>query len=75
MRMIHLAVVEDEAAWLDMLWQSCRRYAKANDLEIRITHFPDAYSILEAYDGSFTAVLMDIGLPGMDGMACARLLR
>ena len=73
--MIRLAVVEDDDRQAARLQDYAARYAGQKQEEIGTVRFGNGLSFLEAYDGSFDAVFLDIAMPVMDGMECAVKLR
>lgn len=73
--MLRLAIVEDEDRQADALADLIARYSVSSGTEISTERFKNGLSFLEAYRGGFDAVLLDIAMPVMDGMECARLLR
>lgn len=73
--MISIAVVEDEAPYANTIVSYCSRYAKAGNLEITARWFENPVDFLEKYRGEFDIVFMDVLMPMMDGMTCAKRLR
>ena len=74
MCMINIAVVEDEEQYASQIKQYIYRYAEENNAAFSVDVFPSAESFLFA-DCAFDLVMMDIQLPGMDGMSAAKQLR
>ena len=58
--MIRLAVVEDDDRQAARLQDYAARYAGQKQEEIGTVRFGNGLSFLEAYDGSFDAVFLDI---------------
>ena len=73
--MLRVAIVEDEADHAKRLMKYLESYAAQAGLEAHAEWFPDALSFLEKYRGGYEAVFLDIAMPHMDGMECARRLR
>jgi len=68
------AFVEDEDAVAKQLYGYLAQFARDNDYSVSAVHFRSGESFLNRKEG-FDAVFMDISLPGMDGLSCAKTLR
>ena len=73
--MLKIAIVEDEKAYAETLARYCSRYAQEKQREISAACFENPVDFLEKYRGEYDVVFMDILMPMMDGMTCARRLR
>ncbi len=73
--MLHVAVVEDERAASEQLAAYLTRYAQEKGAEIRTSFFQDGEGILEHYRPVYDIILMDIDLPGVNGMEAAERIR
>lgn len=73
--MYHFAAVEDDAATAETLARYVDRFAAAQGLPIRVTRFDRAEKLLSSLNTPYDLFLLDIQLPGMDGMEAARCLR
>jgi len=73
--MLRIAIVEDEQVYAETLTKYCRRYGTEKQLEISSRWFANPVDFLEKYRGEFDLVFMDVLMPLMDGMVCARQLR
>lgn len=73
--MIHLAIVEDEALYVQQLMEYLERFQRERGLEIRITRFSDGDGIVAGYKGDYDIILMDIQMRFMDGMSAAEQIR
>ena len=73
--MLRLAVVEDENRQAQVLTEYAARYGKERQIEVVCNRFQNGLLFLEAYRGHYDAILLDIAMPLMDGMECAKRLR
>lgn len=73
--MIRIAIVEDEKNYAQTLIKFCDRYAKAQQEEIFAVCYDNPMVFLQKYRADVDIVLMDILMPQMNGMDCARRLR
>ena len=73
--MIHVAIVEDESREREMI-KACLSYvAEKNQTEIQTTEFVSGAAFLGGYQPIYDIVLMDIEMPGINGMETAKALR
>ena len=73
--MLRIAVVDDEREQRTLLEDCLHRYERENSVELSIAPFGDTQEFLRQDPGGFDIVLLDIQMPGLDGMAVARQLR
>ena len=73
--MLRIAIVEDEKNDAQTLIKFCDRYAKAQQEEISTVCYDNPMVFLQKYRADVDIVLMDILMPQMNGMECARRLR
>lgn len=73
--MLKIAVVEDESSFALTLTKFCDRYGKEHGEEISAVCFDNPMTFLQKYRGEYDIVMMDIIMPQMNGMECARRLR
>lgn len=72
--MLAVAICEDELYFADRLRRSLDQYFCVRNTEIDISVFANAESLLSEERG-FDLILMDLKLPGMDGMEAVTRLR
>ncbi len=73
--MIRIAMVEDEEEYAKTIGRYCRRYSVEKHTDIDLVWHDNPVAFLEGYRGDYDVVFMDVVMPLMDGMACARSLR
>ena len=73
--MYHIAVVEDEKICSVQVQQFLAQYQEENHVRFKVTVFEAASQILEAYEPVYDMILMDIDMPGINGMDAAGQIR
>ena len=73
--MLRIAVVDDEQEQRALLESCLHRYEQENGVQLGISLFGDSQTFLRQDPGGFDIVLLDIQMPGLDGMTVARQLR
>ena len=73
--MPRIAIVEDDVSNASQLKQYIEQYGRENNVSFSIELFPNGGSIAERYRPVWDIILMDIDMPGMDGLAAAREIR
>ena len=73
---MNIALVEDDSKEAEVLLKYLRRYGEDKGIKLDTTRYRSAEEFLKAYKHSyFSIVFMDIDLPGIGGLDCARSLR
>ena len=73
--MYRTAIVEDTPEEVARLRDYLVRYGSERSIVLNVSVFPDGGAFLERVKDGFELVLMDIEMPGLDGMETARKLR
>lgn len=73
--MLRIAVVDDEQEQRAQLEDCLHRYAGETSTQLEVIPFGNAQEFLRQDPGGFDIVLLDIQMPGLDGMTVARQLR
>lgn len=73
--MLRIAVVEDDPEDQAHLQEMIRRFAKDCGEECTVTVFGGGMAFLQDYHSDYDLVLMDVEMPGMNGLETAKELR
>lgn len=68
-------IVEDEESYANALVRLCGKYQQERGVELSTTVYDNPAVFLQKYHGDADMVLLDILMPQMNGMECARRLR
>ena len=73
--MIRIAVCDDERPVRESIVKALGRYKDENNTEMEVLEFASADSLLTCYPDGVDLILLDIYMPGIDGMDAARAIR
>ena len=73
--MYHIAIVEDEKDFSEVLVDYLKQYEEEKKIQCKVTVFDNGEAILQDYQNEYDMILMDIEMPGMNGMDVAEKIR
>lgn len=73
--MRNIAIIEDNDNAANTLYEHINKFMEENQIELNLIRFTNADDFLSNYQQIYAVVLMDIQLPGIDGMSAAYKLR
>ncbi len=73
--MLHVAICDDEAAFVQHLSQLLDRYAQETGTELKISTFGDGADLTDPYDPTIDLIFLDIQMGIMDGLRTAQRIR
>lgn len=73
--MYHIAIVEDEIDFSGQLQNFLEQYQREQNMRFKISVFCDGTEILAGYEPVYDIIMMDIEMPGMNGMDAAAQIR
>lgn len=73
--MLHIAIVDDDAAQREHLRLMLERYQAEHQYEWTVSDFSDGADLLEHYVNQYTIILLDIKMGILDGLETARWIR
>ena len=71
----HIALCDDDAVQREYLADLVSAWAAEAGLDVRLALFPSGEAFLARDLGQFSILLLDIEMPGMDGITLARRVR
>lgn len=73
---MYIAICDDQVSQIEILTKLLNRYQQERKTTLRFKIFQSAYELLEAAQKErFTLYLLDVMMPGIDGLAAAREIR
>ncbi len=72
---MRVAIVEDEKGFAKDLLNNLDRFAKERGIAMEVRWFPDGSQLIGAYKPEWDLILLDIDMPGMDGITTAHAIR
>ena len=73
--MYHIAVVEDENECSKQIQTFLAQYQEENSVRFKVSVFADGVQLLDGYEPVYDMILMDIDMPGINGMDAAEKIR
>lgn len=73
--MLEVAIVEDDAEDVRALLDVLHRYEADRGTRLAVTHHHGGATLLDGYTSSADVLLLDVEMPGLDGLAVARQVR
>lgn len=73
--MIKIAIIEDEVDLIEVLKNHLDKFADDNKIDYSVKTYISASSFLDDYQCDYDLILMDINLPGLDGMSAVKKIR
>lgn len=72
---MNIAIAEDDPRFAAQLQEYLDQFAKEHRLQFAVKHFSDGTALINAYDHTFDLLLLDVDMPGIDGISTARHIR
>ena len=72
---MRIAIIEDEQPFADELAEYITRFSQEYQTEIQCQHYKSSTAFLSSYQPIWDLLLLDIEMPGMDGMTLAHRVR
>ena len=73
--MIRIAVCDDDRIVRESIVKALRRYERDNGMEFEVLEYAAADTMLISYPADLDLILLDIYMPGIDGMDAAKAIR
>ena len=73
--MIKIAVCDDDRTVRESIVKALQRYERDNSMEFEILEYAAADAMLVSYPAELDLILLDIYMPGIDGMDAAKAIR
>jgi len=72
---MRIAILEDDGNYRKKITEYIEQYQEERGIEFQITAFSNGMEILDGFCGNFDIILLDIEMPGLNGMEVAREIR
>lgn len=72
---VRVAIVEDDPVYREEMVGFLQQFSQESGQKFHITTFSDGKEITEGYSACWDMILMDIEMPGLDGMTAAERIR
>lgn len=72
---MRIAILEDDGNYRKKIKEYIEQYQEERGVEFQITTFSNGMEILDEFCGNFDIILLDIEMPGLNGMEVAREIR
>lgn len=73
--MIKIAVCDDDRTVRESIVKALRRYERENEMDFEVLEYAAADTMLISYPADLDLILLDIYMPGIDGMDAAKAIR
>lgn len=72
---MRIAIAEDEQLYAEQLQMHLRHFAQESGEPIEVQRFVNGAELVERYRGNWDVLLLDVDMPGMNGLDAARSIR
>lgn len=75
MNHIHIIIAEDDPSFSAQVQSYLQQFAQENQLDLSVIAYSDGAELVEHYHGNGDILLLDVDMPGMDGLTAAKMIR